>query len=257
MYTSLKRAVRKLAVRCGVLDVPLFENLEVEINSQCNLRCSTCPNKEHSRPNSTLPTEVLWRIVAELKSIGYAGSVSPHFYNEPLMDSRLADILEHVRRELPKVTITLFTNFTLMTPELYRRLAKSADAFVVTVDEPAVKRKVDAVSAHLTPEELSKLHTRSLNDTGMSNRAGAVDLAGKTVQPLAQCGIPEHYMVVDAVGDVHLCCNDYFGKALFGNVSERSLLSIWNDPLYVRARAQAKALAHPMCRTCFWSGAAQ
>jgi radical SAM protein with 4Fe4S-binding SPASM domain len=250
----LKRTLRKMGVALGALDVPLFETLEVEISSGCNLRCATCPNKEHSRPSLTLPTEVIWSMVAELKALGFAGNFSPHFYNEPLLDSRLVDILEHIHRELPNVTITLFTNFTLMTAELYRRLAQSVDSFVVTVDESAVKKRMATVSEQLTEEERGKLRVRSLEGAGLSNRAGAVDMTGEGGRLLAQCDFPEHYMVVDAAGDVHLCCNDYFGKALFGNVRKRPLLDIWRSPAFVQARAQARAVRHPLCRTCFWSG---
>lgn len=250
----LKRAARKVATALGALEVPLFETIEVEISSGCNLRCVTCPNKDHSRPDVSLPTEVIWAIVAELKSLDFAGNFSPHFYNEPLLDPRLPEILEHVRHELPQVCTTLFTNFTLMTPEMYRRLAQSVDSFVVTVDEPSIRLKVERIRAQLTEVESSKLRVRSLEGAGLSNRAGAVDVGEAPGRRLTQCNFPEHYLVVDAYGDVHLCCNDYFGKALFGNVRERSLLEIWRSPAFVAARAQAQAVRHHLCQTCFWSG---
>lgn len=243
--------VRKIASKV-LRREPLFQALEVEISSPCNLRCRTCPNKDHERPRAELPMEVLSSMVAELAEMNYQGAFSPHFYNEPLMDPRLVDILTMVRAGLPGVTINLFTNFTLMTAELYRALLPVVDEFIVTVDEPVVLKKVERISAELTEEEKRKLRVRSIADGGLSNRAGALDMDGKeTVRPEA-CGFVD-YMVVDAFGDVHLCCNDYFGKAVYGNVKEQGIRDIWFSEKFVQARRKARKLQHPLCKGCFWS----
>lgn len=249
----LKSAARKLGEDIGVLATPLFETLELEISSSCNLRCATCPNNTHSRAHAELPTEVIRSVVMQLKELNYSGSFSPHFYNEPLLDARLPEILDMVRENLPKVTINLFTNFTRMTVDLYRRLLTAVDAIIVTIDEPRVQRKVEAISAELSEEERLKLRLRSLQGVGLSNRAGAVDISGENGTRLEQCHFPLHYMVIDASGNAHLCCNDYFGKALFGNVTERPLIDIWRDPQFARARKLASQARHPLCRGCFWT----
>ena len=241
----------KLASLLGGNNPPLFQALEVEISSPCNLKCETCPNKEHRRPKTELPIETIQRIILELSKLGFQGSFSPHFYNEPLLDKRLSDILAFVRQHLPKVTINLFTNFTPMTVELYRRLLPLVDEFIVTSDQPEVQQAVAKITAGLTNEELTKLRTRSLKETGISNRAGAMDVGNTPQQRMTNC-VFVNSMIIDAWGDVHLCCNDYFGKALFGNVKEQSLSDIWFSEEYVQARKLGAKGKHPLCTTCYW-----
>lgn len=242
----------KLASLLRSKKVSLFQSLEVEISSPCNLRCETCPNRDNERPTMELPMGVIASMVDELEVIGFEGTFSPHFYNEPLMDSRLVDILRLVREKLPRVTINLFTNFTLMTTSLYRELHPVVDEFIVTVDEPVVLKKVERMSSELSDEEKSKLRVRSITDIGLSNRAGAIDMDSKDLVQPESCGFVD-YMVVDAAGDVHLCCNDYFGKAIYGNVKEQGLADIWFSDTFARDRELARKLKHPLCDGCYWS----
>lgn len=229
----------------------LFQALEVETYSPCNLRCTTCPNQDHRRPVMELPMEVIEKMVLELGELHYAGAFSPHFYNEPLLDKRLPDILTLVRHHAPEATINLFTNFTPMTPGLYRTLLPLVDEFIVTSDQPEVQRALDRVMPELSSEELTKLRTRSLRDSGLSNRAGALEGASGS-RAMRACAFVNN-LTVDAWGQAHLCCNDYYGKAVFGNVRDRSLIDIWFDKEYVEARRLGARAAHPLCRGCFWT----
>ena len=230
----------------------LFSTIEVEISTPCNLRCSTCPNSTHSRKPGVLPDETFRDLVDQLAAARFQGSFSPHFYNEPLLDARLEEFLGLVRAKLPKATIPLFTNFTLMTPERYRALAPLVDEFVVTLGQPEVDEAVQALRGELAPGEQGKLRTRSLGPGSLTNRAGAVELS-EPVEPSSKtCDMVLSYMTVDAHGDVHLCCNDYFGKATFGNVKEERLLDIWFSDKYQAARRAAYTKQHPLCRGCIW-----
>ncbi|WP_308734195.1 SPASM domain-containing protein [Humidesulfovibrio sp.] len=229
---------------------PLFQTLELETFSPCNLKCKTCPNQIHRRSRQELPLDVIEPMIQELMALGYSGCFSPHFYNEPLLDPRLPVILRLVHQSLPKTKIKLFTNFTLMTLELYRTLLPLVDSFIVTVDQPEVQAAVDKLTPKLSPKELTKLHLRSIVASGLSNRAGALPLDGP-VRAMRQCSFVNN-MTVDAWGEVHLCCNDYFGKATFGNVKARALASIWHDPDYVQARRLGSRAAHALCRDCCW-----
>lgn len=250
--SMLTGGFRKLAGLLGGKG-PLFQALEVEISSACNLRCGTCPVKHHQRPQAELPTGVIEAMVAELASLGYAGTFSPHFYNEPLLDKRLPSILGLVRSRLPRVTINLFTNFTLMTPELYRTLLPLVDSFIVTVDQPAIERAVERVRRELDAGELAKLRTRSIQGSALTNRAGAIAADPATMRKLEHCDYPQSALVVDATGDAHLCCNDYFSQAVYGNVKEKGLAEIWHDPAFTKDRQLGSCVRHPLCRNCLWT----
>lgn len=231
---------------------PLFKHLEMEPRSGCNLRCATCPNHKHQRPAAELPFEVMEEIFVTLGFMGFEGRFAPHFYNEPLTDPRLPRILAAARRSMPRAAIELFTNCTLLTPERFRELAPHVDAVVASVDEPVIKKALDALAEGLTEAERGKLVVRHLHSFGLSNRCGAANAATDTMIKLPGCLFATDYMTIDAAGDVHLCCNDYFGRAVYGNVKERHFLDIWRDPAYVAARAEAAKAAHPLCAACLW-----
>ena len=209
---------------------PLFKAIEIETSSICNLTCKTCPNRNTSRPFAELPFHIIEGVINGLARIDFSGFISPHFYNEPMLDKRLDSILDLIRRQLPKAHIFLFTNFTLMTVDRYRQLFPLVDKFIVTIDEPLIKKAVDFVKNGLSGLELEKLKTRSLiRKKAISNRAGAIRIKNHKMNKRKSCSFPQDYMTIDASGDVHLCCNDYYEKYVFGNVENESILKIWNS----------------------------
>jgi len=234
-------------------NIKLFRTIEIEISSPCNLRCKTCPNGANSRPYGELPLSVIKDITLKLEDIEYTGVFSPHFYNEPLLDKRLIEILSFARAHLPRAKIFLFTNFTLMTVTLFRKLLPLVNRFIVTIDEPVIKKAVDSITKNLNQDELKMIHKRSiLTNNSFSNRAGAVSLNSCRMKRLTTCFFSKDYMTIDAFGDVHLCCNDYHGEAVYGNVLERNFLDIWFSPDYSTAREEGFQSAHPLCEKCKW-----
>lgn len=233
---------------------PLFKAIEIETNTACNLTCKTCPNKVTKRPFAELPFHVIEDILDGLARIEYSGIISPHFYNEPMLDKRLDSILALARRQLPKAYIFLFTNFTLMTVDRYRKLFPLVDKFIVTIDEPIIENAVDSVKNGLSVSELEKLETRSIiNKKALSNRAGAIRLKNHKMKKRKRCSFPQDYMTIDASGNVHLCCNDYYGRAVYGNIIEKDFLTIWFSREFRDARRAGYHTLHPLCEDCVWS----
>ncbi len=232
----------------------LFSHVNVECNSLCNLRCKTCPVSIKKRPFAELSNHALQSIVADLKQIGYSGNFSPHFYNEPLLDLRLIEFLSFTKKNLPQVTISLFSNFTRMTPETFRRLCASTDRFVATIDETAIWESVSRLMSNITPDERKRIVTRSLHRVGLSNRAGLIAASHEALQKPRQCIFALQHIDIDAFGNVHLCCNDYEGRAVFGNIYEKGLVEIWQAPEYVRVRRDISEgrPGHPLCADCTW-----
>lgn len=76
-------------------------------------------------------------------------------------------------------------------------------------------------------------------------------------EPLAKmCVRPFRFINVNWKGDVVLCCNDYHGDVVLGNVDEQSLVDIWNSPKMnaFRVALKAKDRDIAMCRVCDYSG---
>jgi 2-deoxy-scyllo-inosamine dehydrogenase (SAM-dependent) len=158
------------------------------------------------------------------------------------------------RKALPSARMRMFSNFTLMTPETYRSLYPWVDSFIVTVDEPVIRKAVEALAAELPPDERNKILARSLNEVGLSNRAGLVDVRHEKMRRPHRCMFALDHVDIDASGDVHLCCNDYESRAVFGNVKSQSLTDIWFSDEYKRMRAEfaAGGFPHSICKDCYW-----
>ena len=57
-----------------------------------------------------MPRELFEKIIDDLVAIDYSRTVSFHFYNEPLMDERLPELIGHARKRLPRCVFDLSTN---------------------------------------------------------------------------------------------------------------------------------------------------
>lgn len=85
--------------------------IELETSRKCNRTCAWCPNGLYSRHDQTLMEwELFIRIVAELSELEYAGWLAFHNYNEPLLNPRLMEEIEHIRQHLPQAKPAIYTN---------------------------------------------------------------------------------------------------------------------------------------------------
>jgi len=76
------------------------------------------------------------KIVLELKTLHFTGIFRPHFYNEPLLDERLPDLMQFTKRHLPYCRIHLFSNGDFLTDQSIKTLiAAGVDEFHVTGHE--------------------------------------------------------------------------------------------------------------------------
>jgi radical SAM protein with 4Fe4S-binding SPASM domain len=92
----------------------------------------------------------------------------------------------------------------------------------------------------------------------MQNRSGNIEWFQKPLEePLPKmCVRPFRFMNVNWKGDVILCCNDYHGDILFGNVMKQSLVDIWNSDQFnaYRVALLNKDRDIAFCRDCDYSG---
>ena len=85
----------------------------------------------------------------------------------------------------------------------------------------------------------------------LHNRGGELDLElNKKARPIG-CNYVLH-PVIDVEGNIVLCCNDYKGKHIMGNVMERHLYDIWKDPnnVWLRNKIYRGSLDLKICQEC-------
>ena len=88
------------------------------------------------------------------------------------------------------------------------------------------------------------------NNSWLSNRGGLVKI--KNVSKNIHCQDSTNPLVINYKGDVLLCCNDYLGRVKFGNVTEHSLLEIWDRESFkkVRKEIKNKIFKLDICKEC-------
>ncbi|MBL7170313.1 MAG: radical SAM/SPASM domain-containing protein [Candidatus Aenigmarchaeota archaeon] len=241
----------------------MFLAVEVEVNSACNLNtCWYCPNSHFSRGDHLMDREVFNRIVSGLKGIGrngYRGRFSPHFFGEPLLREDLPDLMYYVRTELPGVRIVIYTNGTELTTELYHNLIESGvDGFIVTQHSEAMLPNIECLFRELGPEDLRRIRYGTLDDGNLYNRGDLVQIPPERMGIPNPCFFAPSIMTITHPGDVILCCNDYFGEDVFGNVMKNSVTDIWNHGSLdtgerygqIRREVRGGTFRLPICRRC-------
>ncbi len=234
----------------------IFQILELEINTDCNLKCSYCPNSRN--PNTAakkMSQSTFDRIIAQLVEINYEGNITFEFYNEPMLCETIDQFSQQITRQLPECNIVLYTNGTLLTYERFVQLLDAGiDYFIVTKHENITKIPFDDVFPKL--DEVMKKRVRYTHFTNIkkTNRAGNLegDDFGKA-QMLTPCYIPSFIATVSYDGKLISCFEDYHKSHIMGDIHVHRIDHIWNSPEYKSFRSKLKScLRHlyPLCSKC-------
>lgn len=94
----------------------------------------------------------------------------------------------------------------------------------------------------------------------LQNRSGGISwFKAALTEPLkAMCVRPWRDFNINWKGDAILCCNDFYGKIVLGNVMKETLVDLWNSPKMndYRRHLQDKDRNLPLCATCDYRGGA-
>ncbi len=235
-----------------------FSALEIEINHECNRACSYCPNSVASRVNQGLmPRKLFIKLMEELRELDYRGRVSYHFYNEPLLSPDLDTYVALTREYLPGCWIEIFTNGDLLTEERLSELVKlGTDRFTVTRHQNSEGHLYPEILERLEPAHRKRVFFQNFRDLTFTNRAGILGKLGyhKTATPLAlPCLIPSTLLVVTVNGNVLPCYEDFHEKHVMGNLTDQTLMEIWNGPNYAHFRStlqSGRREAMAACHDC-------
>lgn len=246
----------KNIVNYGIADFP--NDFNIETTTYCNRRCSFCPNSKHSRGlkenEVRMETNTFHKIIEELASYNFQGRIGLHFYGEPLLDDRLEAWVEHIKVCCPKCHININTNGDYLTPELYVKLSRAGvDKFFVGMYDGHPSKPMIKVLNFLEKnpsEKRASIKYEQFNiEAPRATRGGEVQI--KNVEP-PRCLSPTSPMVIDALGNVALCCNDYHTSVCFGNIKYRTIMDIWNGKEFkeVREKLRRRIYELPICKIC-------
>lgn len=227
-------------------NLSIFSVVEIEVNSLCNRKCVYCPVSILPVPQTPryMASELFYKIVQELESIQYAGILSYHFYNEPLLRKDLTTLVNMAKEKVPGAFQLLYTNGDLLTEEKYRELLNAGiNHFLVTRHDntPIETRPCQTVQY---PGQLE-----------LTNRGGAMEDVCVLDAPLyLPCYSPEDNLIITSSGDVVLCSEDALRTEIFGNLQTQSIMEVWTgvrfSDIRKKLRIGRRNTASSVCSKC-------
>jgi radical SAM protein with 4Fe4S-binding SPASM domain len=229
-----------------------ISSVAIEVNQHCNRRCRYCPVSAAPKPRDTMDMALFREIVDQLAAAAFDGKIKYHFFNEPLLNRNLETLVSYARARLPRVRSVIYTNGDLLTERRAARLfAAGVDRFIVT-DHGGRPRTPFVESVGSAGRwSRSRVTVRTIGrGTFLFNRGGLLDLS--RTRQFTFCSYPAYEAVIDIDGNVLMCCNDYHGAHVFGNVRDARLIEIWESEAMRRTRQELLhgVFRSKMCQHC-------
>lgn len=235
----------------------MFKTVEIEINENCNMSCSYCPNSTAQRiEKGEMSDDTFEKLLFQLKEAMFSGNISLHFYGEPLLSPNLEARIVRIKEVLCETKIQIYSNGTLLTVKKLGSLISSGmDTIIVTKHSDSYEKHFAFDDIYKELDEKLKSHVvyKNWEDIKLTNRGGAVDIKDAVPVPEAPCYIPEAMLVITLKGNVLPCFEDYFQSQGMGNIHESSILDIWESEKYTKFRKELRLglrSNYEICKAC-------
>jgi len=227
----------------------LFKSVEIETTSICNRKCPFCPVAYDNSQKAIMSDEIFNKIITELKELNFKGEIAFSGYGEPLLDEKLEEKVEKIKKELDS-SVEIVTNGDFLTYERFKHLISAGvDVFRLSQHDKEPSEQIKILFTNIKKDELKYIiyQTAVEDSITFTNRGGSVPV--KTLHPYF-CA-PMH-LIIRSDGNIPLCCNDYYKEINFGNIKEERLIDIWNKPFYRKIRNEIKRgiFNLPICKKC-------
>ena len=235
---------------------PLFQQVLIETRTDCNNHCPFCPHHFNKKQLGVMSWGCFVRIIDDLVSIGYNGRVALMVSNEPLLESRLCDMIKYAKQKSPRLFLDITTNGRLLTLGMVDNLfAIGLDD--INIDDYRGDRDdfPDKLSANLP--EIAAAYSNNPKITIQKRRLDESwpNYGGNIPQSIDEslgfCNFPFRKLVISYDGNVVVCCDDFMNQTSFGNVMNQTLVECWNDEKfnkYRRALLEDKRIG--LCAQC-------
>lgn len=284
---SQAKPVRRLLLATGRDRAPRMpEIVQIEATNICNAKCVFCPRDEMHRRQGIMSLELFRKIVDECAELGIT-HVRMHNYGEAFVDRKLVEKVRYAKQKGIQ-EVGMISNGSLITEPVARGMIDAGlDAINISVDASGkevfeatrIGLKYDRVIANI--ERLLRLRTESgkrrpklilsfvrqnnsadeqafiehwkaiadkIHVTDLHNWAGTLNTESDVNFP---CYRPWLTFTVLWDGRVSLCCADFDGKTILGDLNTHSIAEIWNAELYRNTRRQHLESGGPdVCRAC-------
>jgi MoaA/NifB/PqqE/SkfB family radical SAM enzyme len=284
---SQAKPIRRLLLATGRDRSPVWpEIVQIEATNICNAKCVFCPRDEMHRRQGIMTVELFRKVVDECAELGIT-HIRMHNYGEAFVDKQLVDKVRYAKQKGIQ-EVGAISNGSLITEQVARGMIEAGlDAINISVDASGkdtfestrIGLKYDKVIGNI--ERLVRLraemgkrrpklilsfvrqnndadeqafieHWKQIADkihiTDLHNWAGTLNTDSDVNYP---CYRPWLTFTVLWDGRVSLCCADFDGRTVLGDLNTSTIREIWNAEPYRQARRQHLESGGPdICRSC-------
>jgi len=264
----------------------LPEIVQIESTNICNARCVFCPRDEMHRRQGVMDGALYRKVVDECAALGIR-HVRLHNYGEPFVDRQLTEKVAYAKQKgIGEVGV--ISNGSLIDEQVARGVVEAGlDAINISVDAAGrevfertrVGLRYDTVIANIERlvrirRELGRARPKlilsfvrqdngaeeqafierwrgvadKIHVTALHNWAGTLSRESDVRYP---CYRPWLTFTVLWDGRVSLCCADFDGRVILGDLRRSTIRDVWDGEAYRAVRREHLDSGGPdICRAC-------
>jgi sulfatase maturation enzyme AslB (radical SAM superfamily) len=286
LLANAKPIRRLLAATGRDRAVHLPDIVQIESTNLCNAKCVFCPRDEMHRRQGIMDMDLFTKIVDECAALGIT-HVRVHNYGEPFLDRQLVEKVRYAKSK-GIAEVGMISNGSLITEEIARGMIDAGlDAINISVDAAGketfestrLNLKYDDVIGNIrtlarlraesgrrrpklilsfvrqnnSADEQAFIHEWSqiadkVHITDLHNWAGTLNASSDVRYPCYRLWLT---FTVLWDGRVSLCCADFDGRHILGDLRTSTIAQVWNSPAYRAVRRQHLDSGGPeICRSC-------
>jgi len=281
------KTVRAVLLKAGRERTARWPDIvQIESTNLCNAKCVFCPRDEMHRRQGVMDMDLFRKIVDECVTLGIT-HVRVHNYGEPFLDKQLVEKVRYAK-ERGIGEVGMISNGSLISEDIAQGMIDAGlDAINISVDASGkevfestrLNLDYDVVignietlvrlrkaSGRVRPKLILSFvrqnnsvderqfieHWRKIADkvhiTDLHNWAGTLNATSDVNYP---CYRMWQTFTVLWDGRVSLCCADFDGRHILGDLRTSSIADVWNGPAYLGVRRQHLENGGPeICRSC-------
>ena len=281
------KPVRRLLIATGRDRARRLPDIvQIESTNLCNAKCVFCPRDEMHRRQGIMDMDLYKKVVDECAALGIT-HVRMHNYGEAFLDRQLVEKVRYAK-DKGIAEVGLISNGSLITEEIARGMIEAGlDAINISVDAAGketfertrVNLKYDTVIGNVRNlvrlrKEMGRKRPKlilsfvrqdnsadeqafirewsqvadKVHITDLHNWAGTLNATSDVRYPCYRLWLT---FTVLWDGRVSLCCADFDGRNVLGDLRTSTIAQIWNAPAYRAVRRQHLESGGPeICRSC-------
>lgn len=245
-----------------------WKSMSIETHNICNLKCTMCPYPITKREPHQMSMQLFKDIVDDAVSFGINNFCLSH-YNEPLLDSLLFDRIDYIKSK--GMRVGFYSNATLLnkynieqiiisrvdyinfsmdgySKEVYEQIRIGATFEIVKQNilnlisrKNTLNRPVPVISVGMTVQEFNvneleqfQQYWKDLCNVGFweADNRKLTNVTQKRNTRAYPCGLLcGGGLSVMSNGKIPLCCRDYDGDYLLGDLNHQTVNDVWNSKM--------------------------